>query len=152
MATVSLGGTTSGDADDLILRTPAHLVPDILEHSAFLRIAERQSCAENFRLHTIAARVAEVASKGHAIRGEACRSDAARMGARCATVLLGEVDRLHTARGGGKRGPAPQLQQQVERITRLPKAQQRFVMQMIDTAAAADRPLKRNPPVKRGSL
>lgn len=32
-----------------------------------------------------------------------------------------------------KRGPAPKLQQQLERITRLLKAQQRFVMQMIDT-------------------
>lgn len=35
-------------------------------------------------------------------------------------------------RGGGKRGPPPKLQQQLERITRLPKAQQRFVMQMLD--------------------
>ena len=34
--------------------------------------------------------------------------------------------------GSGKRGPAPKLQQQLERITRLPKAQQRFVMQMLD--------------------
>lgn len=33
----------------------------------------------------------------------------------------------------GKRGPAPKLQQQLERITTLPKAQQRFVMQMLDT-------------------
>lgn len=32
-----------------------------------------------------------------------------------------------------KRGPAPKLQQQLERITRLPKAQQRFVMRMLDT-------------------
>lgn len=32
-----------------------------------------------------------------------------------------------------KRGPAPKLQQQIERIQRLPKAQQRFVMQMLDT-------------------
>lgn len=32
-----------------------------------------------------------------------------------------------------KRGPAPRLLQQVERIQRLPKAQQRFVMQMLDT-------------------
>jgi transcriptional regulator with XRE-family HTH domain len=39
-----------------------------------------------------------------------------------------------------KRGPAPKLQQQMERITRLPKAQQRFVMQMLDTVLAqADR-------------
>lgn len=35
-----------------------------------------------------------------------------------------------------KRGPAPKLQQQLERITRLPKAQQRFVMQMLDTVLA----------------
>lgn len=33
----------------------------------------------------------------------------------------------------GKRGPAPKLQQQLERITQLPKAQQRFVIQMLDT-------------------
>lgn len=40
--------------------------------------------------------------------------------------LLGEDPRP------GKRGPAPKLLQQMERIQRLPKAQQRFVMQMID--------------------
>lgn len=33
----------------------------------------------------------------------------------------------------GKRGPAPKLQQQMERITKLPKAQQRFVMQVIES-------------------
>lgn len=37
----------------------------------------------------------------------------------------------------GKRGPAPKLLQQVERIQRLPRSQQRFVMQMIDTALQA---------------
>jgi len=30
--------------------------------------------------------------------------------------------------GNGKRGPAPQLQQKIERLTRLPKAQQRLVL------------------------
>jgi transcriptional regulator with XRE-family HTH domain len=35
-----------------------------------------------------------------------------------------------------KRGPAPKLLQQMERIQRLPKAQQRFVIQMIDTVLA----------------
>lgn len=34
----------------------------------------------------------------------------------------------------GKRGPAPKIQQQLKRITQLPKAQQRFILQMIDTA------------------
>ncbi len=32
-----------------------------------------------------------------------------------------------------KRGPASKLQQQLERISALPKAQQRFVMEMLDT-------------------
>lgn len=36
----------------------------------------------------------------------------------------------------GKRGPAPRLQQQMERITQLPKTQQKFVMQMLDTVLA----------------
>lgn len=35
-----------------------------------------------------------------------------------------------------KRGPAPKLQQQIERIQQLPKSQQRFVMQMLDTVLA----------------
>jgi transcriptional regulator with XRE-family HTH domain len=35
-----------------------------------------------------------------------------------------------------KRGPAPKLQQQVERLARLPKAQQRMVMQMLDGVLA----------------
>lgn len=33
----------------------------------------------------------------------------------------------------GKRGPAPKLQQQLEQIAQLPKAKQRFVMDMLDT-------------------
>jgi transcriptional regulator with XRE-family HTH domain len=40
--------------------------------------------------------------------------------------LIGEEPRP------GKRGPAPKIQQQLERITQLPKAQQRVVMQMLD--------------------
>jgi transcriptional regulator with XRE-family HTH domain len=35
-----------------------------------------------------------------------------------------------------KRGPAPKLQQQIERIQRLPRAKQRFVMEMLDTVLA----------------
>ncbi len=48
-------------------------------------------------------------------------------------VTVEDLIGVPAARGTGKRGPAPKLQQQLERITRLPKAQQRFVMQMIDT-------------------
>ena len=40
----------------------------------------------------------------------------------------------------GKRGPAPKLQQQMDRIIKLPKSQQRFVMQVIESVLAqADR-------------
>jgi transcriptional regulator with XRE-family HTH domain len=35
-----------------------------------------------------------------------------------------------------KRGPAPKLLQQIERIQRLPRAKQRFVMEMLDTVLA----------------
>ena len=34
--------------------------------------------------------------------------------------------------GTGKRGPAPRLQQQIERLSRLPKAKQKFVMEMLE--------------------
>jgi transcriptional regulator with XRE-family HTH domain len=34
--------------------------------------------------------------------------------------------------GAGKRGPTPLLQKQIEQLHRLPKAQQRIVMQMLD--------------------
>lgn len=36
----------------------------------------------------------------------------------------------------GKRGPAPQLQQKIEQLTSLPKAQQRLVLQMLDGVLA----------------
>ena len=35
-----------------------------------------------------------------------------------------------------RRGPTPQLQQKIERLTRLPKAQQRLVLQMLDGVLA----------------
>jgi len=41
--------------------------------------------------------------------------------------LLGETPKP------GKRGPAPKLQRQLERITQLPKSRQKFVMEMLDT-------------------
>lgn len=37
---------------------------------------------------------------------------------------------------GKKRGPAPKIQQLVERVQKLPKSRQRFVMEMIEDALA----------------
>ncbi len=34
--------------------------------------------------------------------------------------------------GAGKRGPTPKLQRQIERLSRLPKAKQRVVMEMLE--------------------
>lgn len=39
---------------------------------------------------------------------------------------------LGVQRNGGKRGPTPVLQKQIERLNRLPKTQQKVVMQMLD--------------------
>jgi transcriptional regulator with XRE-family HTH domain len=37
-----------------------------------------------------------------------------------------------TGTSAGKRGPTPKLQQQIERLHRLPKAKQKLVMQMLE--------------------
>lgn len=47
-------------------------------------------------------------------------------------ALLGQTQ----ARAIAKRGPASRLAQQVERIGQLPRAKQRFVMEMLDTVLA----------------
>jgi transcriptional regulator with XRE-family HTH domain len=48
------------------------------------------------------------------------------------------IDELvgHPSKNGGKRGPAPKLQRQLERVSQLPKPQQRFVEQMLETVLA----------------
>ena len=43
--------------------------------------------------------------------------------------LVGEQPRRRPA----KRGPTPKLQQQMERISQLPRGKQRFVLEMLDT-------------------
>jgi hypothetical protein len=46
--------------------------------------------------------------------------------------LFGEGQQASRA----KRGPAPKWQQQIEAVAKLPRAQQRFVSQMLDTVLA----------------
>ncbi len=48
-------------------------------------------------------------------------------------VLLGQP---RPARSTGKRGPPSKLEEQIERIAQLPRAKQRFVMDMLDAALA----------------
>ena len=45
---------------------------------------------------------------------------------------IGVDDLLGLKHGKGKRGPTPKLQQQIERLSRLPKAKQRVVMDMLE--------------------
>lgn len=52
------------------------------------------------------------------------------------TISIEELIGRPAARAAAKRGPAPKLQQQIERIGQLPKAKQRFVMQMLETVLA----------------
>lgn len=53
-----------------------------------------------------------------------------------ATLAVSIEELIGAAAPAGRRGPTPKLLQQIERIQRLPKAQQRFVMEMIDTVLA----------------
>ena len=53
-----------------------------------------------------------------------------------ATLLAVSVEGLFgepTKAAKGKRGPTPRLQRQVELINQLPRAKQKFVMEMLDT-------------------
>ena len=52
-----------------------------------------------------------------------------------AEVLAVSVEELIgiASTNGKKRGPAPKLLKQVEQISQLPKAKQKFVMEMLDT-------------------
>jgi transcriptional regulator with XRE-family HTH domain len=60
-------------------------------------------------------------------------------------VSVDELLGLHK-NGPGKRGPTPLLQKQIERLNRLPKAQQKIVMQMsvkpITHAACSGQPIE----------
>ena len=54
-----------------------------------------------------------------------------------ATALAVSIDTLlGTGSSVVKRGPTPKLHQQIEQISQLPRAQQRFVTQMLDTVIA----------------
>jgi transcriptional regulator with XRE-family HTH domain len=54
-----------------------------------------------------------------------------------ATLLAISIDELllgeKSKRASNKRGPTSKLQQQMERVSLLPRAKQKFVMEMIDT-------------------
>lgn len=45
---------------------------------------------------------------------------------------IGVDELLGLKNGAGKRGPTPMLQRQIERLSRLPKAKQKAVMEMLD--------------------
>ena len=55
-------------------------------------------------------------------------------------ALIGEeAPRAAKAAAKKKRGPAPKIQQQLERVAALPKAKQRFVSEMLDSVLAQAR-------------
>jgi len=53
--------------------------------------------------------------------------------ARTFGVTVEDLIGVPAARSAGKHEPAPKIQQQLERITRVPKTRQRSVMQTSDT-------------------
>ena len=53
--------------------------------------------------------------------------------ARLLTISVDELLGEPAKQTGGKRGPASKLQQQMERVSLLPRSKQKFVIEMIDT-------------------
>ncbi len=51
-------------------------------------------------------------------------------------VTVEDLIGVPALRGTGKRGPAPKIQQQLERVSALPKAKQRVIAQVIDSMLA----------------
>ena len=57
--------------------------------------------------------------------------------ARVLGVTIEELIGMPARRGTSKRGPAPKLQQQLERVQSLPKAQQQAISKVLDSVLAA---------------
>lgn len=57
--------------------------------------------------------------------------------ARVLGVAIEELIGMPARRGANKRGPAPKLQQQLERVQSLPKAQQQAISKVLDSVLAA---------------
>ena len=60
--------------------------------------------------------------------------------ARTLAVSMEDLIGVPAPRGAGKRGPAPKLQQQLEQLSRLPKAKQRAIAQVLDSMLASSSP------------
>lgn len=56
--------------------------------------------------------------------------------ARTLGVTVEDLIGVPAARGVGKRGPAPKIQQQLEQIEALPKEKQRAIAQLLDSMLA----------------
>jgi transcriptional regulator with XRE-family HTH domain len=48
------------------------------------------------------------------------------------SISVDDLLGLHRVGAAGKRGPTPQLQQKIEQLSRLPKAKQKLVMEMLE--------------------
>jgi len=48
------------------------------------------------------------------------------------TPASNKIARSAFRKSAGKRGPTPKLQRQLERVSRLPKAQQQIILAMLD--------------------
>ncbi len=72
-----------------------------------------------------------------AIHVDYCAKDAVRLRLTASWGLGTSIEELiGEPAKPGKRGPAPKLQQQLEQLSRLPKAQQKLVSQVIDSVLA----------------
>lgn len=88
-----------------------------------VQLAERMGVAQQTLAHYEAGRLRLLAGALPKLAGELGVS---------VEDLLGETK----TKSRGKRGPVPKIQQQLEQVSSLPKAKQRFVSEMIDNVLA----------------
>jgi transcriptional regulator with XRE-family HTH domain len=119
---------------------PAMATISAQERTFFIKLGTRIANARNAQQMTQAqlAKALGIAQQTYDGYEQGIRRVPVSMLPELASILAVSIEELiGVPIPSGKRGPQPRLLQQIERIQRLPRPQQRFVMQMIDTALQA---------------
>jgi transcriptional regulator with XRE-family HTH domain len=123
-------------------RTLSHAIPMATQEKVFYealgrRIAERRR-AQHITQVELAATLGIAQQTMAHYEGGVSRIAVAML-SQLAAALDTTVEELigtPAKRGSGKRGPAPKIQQQLERVSELPKARQRVIAEVLDSMLA----------------
>ena len=123
-------------------RTLPHAIPMATKEKAFYaalgqRIAERRKALDITQVELAATLGIAQQTMAH-YEGGVSRIAVAMLSQLAAALdtTIEELIGTPNKRAAGKRGPAPKIQQQLERIDALPKAKQRAIAQVLDSMLA----------------